>query len=42
MILYRRPGIIFLINDADYALLGDDYILSDGDTVDFISTIHGG
>ena len=29
MISYRRPGIIFLINDADYALLGDDYILSD-------------
>ena len=38
----RRPGILYLINDADYVLLDNDYTLSDGDVVDFISTIHGG
>lgn len=37
-----RPGILFLINDADYVILGKDYVISDGDEIAFISTIHGG
>ncbi|XP_016893915.1 ubiquitin-related modifier 1 [Cynoglossus semilaevis] len=38
-----RPGILVLINDADWELMGQlDYQLQDGDTVVFISTLHGG
>ncbi|CAM9588433.1 unnamed protein product [Lampetra fluviatilis] len=38
-----RPGILVLINDADWELLGElDYKLVDKDTVVFISTLHGG
>ena len=38
-----RPGILCLVNDADYSLLGgEDAELEDGDTVIFISTLHGG
>ena len=38
-----RPGILVLINDADWELLGQlDYKLEEGDTVVFISTLHGG
>ena len=38
-----RPGILVLINDADWELLGQlDYELQDGDHVTFISTLHGG
>lgn len=39
----RRPGILVLINDADWELEGElDYELQDGDEVCFISTLHGG
>jgi ubiquitin related modifier 1 len=38
-----RPGILVLVNDADWELLGQlDYELEDGDNVVFISTLHGG
>ena len=38
-----RPGILVLINDADWELLGQlEYKLEEGDTVVFISTLHGG
>lgn len=39
----RRPGILVLINDADWELEGEDeYVLQAGDTVLFVSTLHGG
>lgn len=38
-----RPGILVLVNQTDWALLGElDYILEDNDVVVFISTLHGG
>ena len=38
-----RPGILVLINNADWELCGElDYQLADKDTVLFISTLHGG
>ena len=38
-----RPGILVLINDSDWELLGQlDYILEEGDVITFISTLHGG
>lgn len=38
-----RPGILVLINDADWELEGETrYQLEDGDEVSFISTLHGG
>ncbi|KAL2916225.1 Ubiquitin-related modifier 1 [Polyrhizophydium stewartii] len=38
-----RPGILVLINDVDWELEGElEYRLQDGDTVVFISTLHGG
>lgn len=38
-----RPGILVLINDADWELEGEDkYELMDGDNVLFVSTLHGG
>ncbi|EFA86353.1 hypothetical protein PPL_00145 [Heterostelium album PN500] len=38
-----RPGILVLINDTDWELEGGiDAIIEDGDTVSFISTLHGG
>ncbi len=38
-----RPGILVLVNDTDWELLGElDYVLQDGDTIVFISTLHGG
>jgi hypothetical protein len=38
-----RPGILVLINDADWELEGEDaYVLQPGDTVLFVSTLHGG
>ncbi|KAH0947246.1 hypothetical protein HN011_007069 [Eciton burchellii] len=38
-----RPGILVLINDADWELLGEgDYKLCPRDRVLFISTLHGG
>lgn len=41
--LRRRPGILVLINDADWELEGQDaYELEAGDEVVFVSTLHGG
>ena len=38
-----RPGILVLINDADWELMGElDYQLEDKDHIVFISTLHGG
>ena len=38
-----RPGILVLINDADWELEGEDkYELKNGDNVLFVSTLHGG
>ena len=43
VLMYRRPGILVLINDADWELEGElDYELQDKDEVVFISTLHGG
>ena len=39
----RRPGVLVLINDCDWELEGGlEYELESGDTVVFISTLHGG
>lgn len=41
--LSRRPGILVLINEADWELEGEDgYELKNGDNVLFVSTLHGG
>lgn len=38
-----RPGILVLINEADWELEGEDkYELLSGDSVFFVSTLHGG
>ncbi|KAF7669554.1 hypothetical protein LDENG_00155560 [Lucifuga dentata] len=38
-----RPGILVLINDADWELMGElKYQLQDQDNIVFISTLHGG
>jgi len=38
-----RPGILVLVNDADWELLGQlSYQLQPDDAVVFISTLHGG
>jgi len=38
-----RPGILVLINDADWELMGGiNSTIEDGDNVVFISTLHGG
>uniref|UniRef100_A0A183C640 Ubiquitin-related modifier 1 homolog n=1 Tax=Globodera pallida TaxID=36090 RepID=A0A183C640_GLOPA len=38
-----RPGVLVLVNDTDWEILGGlDAQLEDGDTVTFISTLHGG
>ncbi|KPJ14057.1 Ubiquitin-related modifier 1-like [Papilio machaon] len=38
-----RPGILVLINDADWELFGElDYELQNNDVIMFISTLHGG
>uniref|UniRef100_A0A8C6W048 Ubiquitin-related modifier 1 n=1 Tax=Nothobranchius furzeri TaxID=105023 RepID=A0A8C6W048_NOTFU len=38
-----RPGILVLINDADWELMGElDYQIQDKDNIVFISTLHGG
>ncbi|KAL0965838.1 hypothetical protein UPYG_G00286390 [Umbra pygmaea] len=38
-----RPGILVLINDADWELMGElQYELQDKDNIVFISTLHGG
>lgn len=39
----RRPGILVLINDADWELEGEDgYEIREGDNILFVSTLHGG
>ncbi|RZF48070.1 hypothetical protein LSTR_LSTR002136 [Laodelphax striatellus] len=38
-----RPGILVLVNDSDWELLGQlEYELQNNDNVMFISTLHGG
>ncbi|OMJ84838.1 hypothetical protein SteCoe_13962 [Stentor coeruleus] len=38
-----RPGIIVLVNDTDWELLGkDSYQVQNQDRISFISTLHGG
>lgn len=38
-----RPGILVLINDSDWELMGEtDYNLEANDKIVFISTLHGG
>ncbi|XP_065225185.1 ubiquitin-related modifier 1 isoform X3 [Planococcus citri] len=38
-----RPGILVLVNDQDWELLGElNYHLKENDHVLFISTLHGG
>ncbi|EMC98440.1 hypothetical protein BAUCODRAFT_32481 [Baudoinia panamericana UAMH 10762] len=38
-----RPGILVLINDADWELEGQEaYQLQPGDEIVFVSTLHGG
>ena len=38
-----RPGILVLVNDTDWELLGElDYEIQRADRVVFISTLHGG
>jgi len=39
----RRPGILVLVNDADWELEGEDkYEIEKGDNILFVSTLHGG
>ena len=39
----RRPGILVLVNDADWELEGEDqYELKRNDNILFVSTLHGG
>ena len=39
----RRPGILVLVNDADWELEGGEkYELQRNDSVLFVSTLHGG
>lgn len=38
-----RPGILVLINDADWELMGTTSAeIDEGDSIVFISTLHGG
>ncbi|KAK2811850.1 Ubiquitin- modifier 1 [Emmonsiellopsis sp. PD_5] len=38
-----RPGILVLINDADWELEGEEkYQVQEGDNILFVSTLHGG
>ncbi|CAH1786260.1 unnamed protein product, partial [Owenia fusiformis] len=38
-----RPGILVLINDADWELMGElEYAVQNSDRIVFISTLHGG
>lgn len=42
-VVRRRPGILVLINDEDWELDGRlAYALQDGDSIAFVSTLHGG
>ncbi|BAM80300.1 hypothetical protein, conserved [Cyanidioschyzon merolae strain 10D] len=38
-----RPGVLVLVNEVDWELEGKmEYVLREGDTIAFISTLHGG
>lgn len=38
-----RPGILVLVNDADWELIGQtEYKIEEQDRIVFISTLHGG
>ena len=38
-----RPGILILVNEVDFEVLGNyEYRLKPGDVVLFVSTLHGG
>jgi len=40
---FSRPGILVLINDADWELEGEEsYQIQAGDNILFVSTLHGG
>ncbi|KAI5461299.1 ubiquitin-like modifier 1 [Mariannaea sp. PMI_226] len=40
---HLRPGILVLINDADWELEGEEaYEIQSGDSILFVSTLHGG
>lgn len=40
---HLRPGILVLINDADWELEGEEaYEIQAGDNILFVSTLHGG
>ncbi|CAM1508307.1 Fc.00g051550.m01.CDS01 [Cosmosporella sp. VM-42] len=40
---HLRPGILVLINDADWELEGEEaYEIQGGDNILFVSTLHGG
>lgn len=42
-LITSRPGILVLINDADWELEGEaDYLLQKNDNILFVSTLHGG
>ncbi|KAI9731809.1 MAG: Ubiquitin- modifier 1 [Claussenomyces sp. TS43310] len=42
-VVSSRPGILVLINDADWELEGEEnYELQAGDNILFVSTLHGG
>ena len=39
----RRPGILVLLNDSDWEIYDkENTLLSDKDSISFISTLHGG
>ncbi|CAE7949840.1 URM1 [Symbiodinium sp. KB8] len=41
--LKERPGVLVLVNDADWEIEGKgEYEVQDGDAISFISTLHGG
>lgn len=41
--IFRRPGILVLINDADWELEGEEnYEPKIADNILFVSTLHGG
>jgi ubiquitin related modifier 1 len=41
--LHSRPGILVLINDADWELEGEEaYKIQPHDNILFVSTLHGG
>lgn len=42
-LISSRPGILVLINDADWELEGEEsYEIKSGDNILFVSTLHGG